>query len=1148
MTKTKRIVSALLIMVMTFALMAPCAMASDEDLSQYYLSYTQIGLGMPYQPADKYVSDQNPPSFRWPFCKGATAYDIVVCNDPELKDVAYIAEKVPYNYHNFDVTFETGKFYYWAARPIIGGKPQAWSTARRFKISPDAHEFVLPDMKTIMSRLPEGHPRFPATKETLEEFRSYKDTNEISRKAFESNIQQADLIVAENTVVPEPKIPANSNYVEYWNEFQVIRDQVYAQIDKGKKTAWAYMMTGDTKYSDYAKKVCIELSKWDINGVTSYQNQDQLHRSMAYEIAEIYDKVYDTLTPSEKQTILKMIKDRTEVMIYLLDSIPETPYDSHGWTAYGYIGIVALATYGDIPEAEGWLERIIRTYTSVIMPWSYQDGGWSQGPGYWGHSTGFAKEFMNPLALSGILNLYETAWAQNEYLWMLYVASYQGCAFFGDGSGNGFGNGRPDYTSMITHFTKNPVAKWMYQRNGEPNVSTEDAYWQYMNDDVVAQTGENYPNASEFTDIGWTTMSNSVNSPNRIHMTFKSSPFGSYNHSHADQNAFAIYGYGKALAINSGNYDSYHSPHDSGFTRKTHAHNSVSVATSQGQQDDSILANGHLTNFINHADFDLSSGDATAAYNGKLGKFERHIIYLRPEVYVVIDDLKAAPEKESKFEWWLNALHDMEVYNSEEGTNGARITEDGVLLDARVQYPENITTYYNDIYAGSDMVEIKPEGASANNPPQRRVWFETEKVKETKMIVTLDIHKEDTEAKFVDTETYEDYVKMTFPDGSVILVNLKDAGNTVTAGDISFDGVAVAYKDQSIMLVSGTTLTANGIELVKAEKPMSVAIGRNELSISTYDDNRVSIHTNNDYVQGVNKVTNYWGTEMSSAYGLTYEDGILTAAEDGTVAVFEAKDYVTFSADKDNYTLMLNGKSSFGGKAEGSLTIVIDGEETTYPMEGLVNRDGTMEVSTTVNLNMEAFQVLEMSERLIFGSASVGYKGTFGEIPVSSPVGENRIVLKTIETNTAKVERNDDHEAVKGSLAVFKEAEDFKDQAEGSNVYSNRPFLSGGKGVQLFNNQGTTMTYDIEIPEAGTYDFAVKYVAWEPGGAVRSMSIGDKIYVIPLDKTPSYGATPSDWTSCVAKIGVELQPGTYTISMTADSGMWNFDWIGFIKR
>ena len=95
MTKTKRIVSALLVMIMTFALMAPCAMASDEDLSKYYLSYAEKGLGMPYQPADKYVSDQNPPSFRWPYCKTATSYDIVICNDPELKDVAYIAEKVP---------------------------------------------------------------------------------------------------------------------------------------------------------------------------------------------------------------------------------------------------------------------------------------------------------------------------------------------------------------------------------------------------------------------------------------------------------------------------------------------------------------------------------------------------------------------------------------------------------------------------------------------------------------------------------------------------------------------------------------------------------------------------------------------------------------------------------------------------------------------------------------------------------------------------------------------------------------------------------------------------------------------------------------------------------------------------------------------
>lgn len=54
---------------------------------------------------------------------------------------------------------------------------------------------------------------------------------------------------------------------------------------------------------------------------------------------------------------------------------------------------------------------------------------------------------------------------------------------------------------------------------------------------------------------------------------------------------------GEVLAGRSGYYDSYHSIHDSGFTRKTGAHNSVTVATNKGQVDDDFTAKGQLTVF-----------------------------------------------------------------------------------------------------------------------------------------------------------------------------------------------------------------------------------------------------------------------------------------------------------------------------------------------------------------------------------------------------------------------------------------------------------------------------------------------------------------------------------------------------------------------
>ena len=97
-----------------------------------------------------------------------------------------------------------------------------------------------------------------------------------------------------------------------------------------------------------------------------------------------------------------MLEIRTEVMDYLLGSLSVSPFDSHGWTAFGFLGITAYAMYGEFPEAEYWFENVIPTYAATLPPWSYQDGGWSQGTDYWKDSTIHGQEFLDVMARAGI--------------------------------------------------------------------------------------------------------------------------------------------------------------------------------------------------------------------------------------------------------------------------------------------------------------------------------------------------------------------------------------------------------------------------------------------------------------------------------------------------------------------------------------------------------------------------------------------------------------------------------------------------------------------------------------------------------------------------------------------------------------------------
>ena len=236
--------------------------------------------------------------------------------------------------------------------------------------------------------------------------------------------------------------------------------------------------------------------------------------------------------------------------------------------------------------------------------------------------------------------------------------------------------------------------------------------------------------------------------------------------------------------MRSGYYDSYQSIHNSGITRKTGAHNTVTVATNRGQSDDDATADGQLEAFLTQVDFDLVKGDATESYKGAIGEFERSIVYIRPDIFVVVDDLKAKNKKGSNFEWWLHSLSDIKTYK--EG-NGARLQQGKAVLDAIVQYPQKVTTYYNDNFALSDMKEYLPEGSYLGAEAQKRVWFETDKVESTKMIVTLDVHKDNKEARNVNTKYFDKYVEMTFEDGTTMYVNLGDESEeVVTAEGLSF--------------------------------------------------------------------------------------------------------------------------------------------------------------------------------------------------------------------------------------------------------------------------------------------------------------------------------------------------------------------------
>jgi hypothetical protein len=157
-------------------------------------------------------------------------------------------------------------------------------------------------------------------------------------------------------------------------------------------------------------------------------------------------------------------------------------------------------------------------------------------------------------------------------------------------------------------------------------------------------------------------------------MVFKSSPYASVSHSHADQNSFVIFKGGVALAIPSGYYGpSYGMPHHAEWTRSTKANNSVLV-NGEGQEIRDDKARGTITFFEDKEAYTYLVADASASYRGRLKSFKRHILFLRPGIFLLLDQLEAPSE--ANFQWMLHAFDKMHIADKKVTSqkDGARLS------------------------------------------------------------------------------------------------------------------------------------------------------------------------------------------------------------------------------------------------------------------------------------------------------------------------------------------------------------------------------------------------------------------------------------------------------------------------------------------
>ena len=650
------------------------------------------------------LQPQNPPGFSWsryPIATSSTWYLVIIQPPGTASPIKHV---VPRNWLLPTHAFATAGIYTWkvapftrtqamndadaAARakakaagsnlaqieaaaeaavvPLAEAVAKDWSTVRSFTIDSSAIKFEVYDNATLRDNvLRHGRSRMLAPN-----FLPYlKWTSAMVSERGDQVRRLIETVQSRMTMAPVldsdwPLVSSGTMTTALSNQNSDIRNRINRTAHQVEAAALLYRLKqGEAiapAYLNEAIKRGDELAALSPTGPTSYANQDQATRTIALSLSKALDMLWNNLDATRKANWQASIARRTTDIYNDLSGsngrMDQYPYDAHGGNTLGFLALIAALNLGDVPAAQTWFDFAVRTYVHQVYTWSGPEGGYANGTAYGQAAADFSVQIWDPLSQALGVSIYRKPWSDGFLRFMAH--------FVPPGTPNHvFGDGHEDVpnTYLLKAFASRfntPAAKWYFSSmSGVEDPLTLLQAPSPLPVNTVA-TALPPPNGAFYPSVGWAAMHSSLADVKRTSLYFKSSPYGSYNHSHGDQNSIVLNSGGKRLLIEAGYYDWYGSPLWSSWYRATKSHNAVTYDNGVGQRIEgntvNLGRNGKITGFSTTSAMDYVEGDATPAFEGALSLNRRKVWYFRSQDAAVVMDTLTAPVAHS-WEWNFHA-------------------------------------------------------------------------------------------------------------------------------------------------------------------------------------------------------------------------------------------------------------------------------------------------------------------------------------------------------------------------------------------------------------------------------------------------------------------------------------------------------------
>lgn len=511
-----------------------------------------------------------------------------------------------------------------------------------------------------MTYLLRARPRLFADNEKLRMIKSKSESNPVYAAFLKRLCDKCDAIIA---FKPIP---------EYHHDEADMADGWQRRLGNNMMDfAAAYRFGGGEKYLQAAIEWATKSAGYPTWSCGHFKNCDIVAAHQLLGIAMVYDWLYDWLDTDTRillrQTLLEKANDMYRAAVNGFAFWSKQWLQNHMWINMTALLGAALAVYEDAPEADIWIatvnEKMART-----MEILGDDGASHEGYSYWQYGLDWLLRYMLLARDHFGLDYFGHPWYQNTARYGIYLMLPEGT----QDSANVFMDmGDCDRTNgLYGSETQEHLFLCLASEYGDgyaqqgafrtsriyPHLTTF-ANSLFYNETVQPESLDTLPTQGYFPDMGLVALRSGWGAEDSF-LCFRCGPyighkaFDSYDedpyydwgsgHVHPDVNHFALFGLGEWLI------------RDDGYSHKQTSNHNTLLVSGYGQAGEGwIWFDGRPchetggkpqimhTEFRDDYDYTVCAGAfAYPAHSGLL-KFNRHFLFIKPGMLIIIDDIQA---------------------------------------------------------------------------------------------------------------------------------------------------------------------------------------------------------------------------------------------------------------------------------------------------------------------------------------------------------------------------------------------------------------------------------------------------------------------------------------------------------------------------